>query len=395
MKSLLPTLLINLVKNLTRAMNLKQKLELKQALFQAEMGETVPEFFKRCKSAQNEFCDLFYSEVLNERELLLNFVNGLRPEIQQSLLENEELAETLETTLEAAIKIEASFFKTEIDIISSEEQHRLPENELEEHGCLQELSFFEEIINEDKYDPLLSDIFKCLQCGFSYTTQELLDDHTLSEHSPENSKIKCSSCPVTFATKRIFNFHMQQCHPDTCFTCHLCNQILYSSTKYNSHYAKQHEGEVPPPLANGNGNSATFGEFQCRFCSKDYNNKNSLKAHMRTKHLNSRTFSCQVCPKKFTSSSNLKTHTRIVHLMERPYECDECDKSYASEGGLSAHQVKEPKSPKLFSFLSHHHIKQLHPLFKYVLTTQSSRAKKVKNGYKILIKQLIYDFIIA
>ena len=180
MKSLLPTLLINLVKNLTRAMNLKQKLELKQALFQAEMGETVPEFFKRCKSAQDEFCDLYYSEVLNERELLLNFVNGLRPEIQQSLLENEELAlETLETTLEAAIKIEASFFKTEIDIISSEEPHRLPENELEEHGCLQELSFFEEIINEDKYDPLLSDIFKCLQCGFSYTTQELLDHHTL------------------------------------------------------------------------------------------------------------------------------------------------------------------------------------------------------------------------
>ena len=160
-------------------MNLKQKLELKQALFQAEMGETVPEFFKRCKSAQNEFCDLFYSEVLNERELLLNFVNGLRPEIQQSLLENEELAETLETTLEAAIKIEASFFKTEIDIISSEEPHSLPENQLEDHGCLQELSFFEEIINEDKYDPLLSDIYKCLQCGFSYTTQVLLDDHTL------------------------------------------------------------------------------------------------------------------------------------------------------------------------------------------------------------------------
>ena len=159
-------------------MNLKQKLELKQALFQAEMGETVPEFFKRCKSAQNEFCDLFYSEVLNERELLLNFVNGLRPEIQQSLLENEELAlETLETTLEAAIKIEkASFFKTEIDIISTEEQHILPENELEEHGCLQELSFFEEMINEDnKYDPLLSDIYKCLQCGFSYTTQAVLD----------------------------------------------------------------------------------------------------------------------------------------------------------------------------------------------------------------------------
>ena len=107
-------MLIHLVKNLTRAMNLKQKLELKQALFQAEMGETVPEFFKRCKNAQNEFCDNFYSEVLNERELLLNFVHGLRPEIQQNLLENEEIVETLETALETAIKIEASFLKTEI-----------------------------------------------------------------------------------------------------------------------------------------------------------------------------------------------------------------------------------------------------------------------------------------
>jgi len=77
---------------------------------------------------------------------------------------------------------------------------------------------------------------------------------------------------------------------------------LFSPAKYNSHYAKQHEGEIPPPLSNG----VSFGEFQCHICSKEYNNKNSLKAHIRTKHLNSQAFSCQACPKKFSSSSNLK-----------------------------------------------------------------------------------------
>ena len=90
--------------------NIKHKIELKQGLFQAEVGETVPDFFKRCKNAQDQLCDLFYSELLNERELLLNFVNGLRPKIQDALLENEEDTETLEAALEAAIKIEASLY---------------------------------------------------------------------------------------------------------------------------------------------------------------------------------------------------------------------------------------------------------------------------------------------
>ena len=130
---------------------------------------------------------------------------------------------------------------------------------------------------------------------------------------------------------------------------HTLISSFYSSAQYNSHFSKEHEGQenvpeiVTPSLApiNGNGNAISSGEYQCRFCCKDYNNKNSLKAHIRTKHLDNRTFSCHVCDKTFSSSSNLKTHTRIVHLMERPYECDECGKSYASEGGLNAHQVRQ------------------------------------------------------
>ena len=91
-----------------RAMNLKHKLTLRQNLFQEETGETVPEFFKRCKNTQDQLCDFYYSDVLHERELLLNFVNGLRPNIRNALLEKEEDTETLEASLEAAIKIEAS-----------------------------------------------------------------------------------------------------------------------------------------------------------------------------------------------------------------------------------------------------------------------------------------------
>ena len=116
--------------------------------------------------------------------------------------------------------------------MTAEEHDQLKEEHLaEQDDGLEELSFFADIISDDKSDHLLttssSTVFKCLQCGYSYTSQELLEDHILNEHSPENSRIKCSSCPVTFATKKIFNFHMEHCHPDTCFTCQICNQTFH------------------------------------------------------------------------------------------------------------------------------------------------------------------------
>lgn len=283
-------------------LTLSQKVQLKQSLIQ-NPEESVQDFYDRCKHAKVQLYDEHYSEILHEPELFLDFVQGLKSDISSVLIKED--FSTLSSFFDAAIKIEAV------------------------HNNANDLDFFDDIIsnnvvNEDVEGLLqdFKDIFKCDQCGFSYTTNDLLEEHISKEHVIE--KIKCPFCPVSCHTKKVFQCHLANLHPKLSHQCHLCEQLFTSSSKLSSHVCMKHQGQ---------------SSLACSFCAKAYSNKNSLKAHIHSKHVSSKSFACQVCNKSFTSSSNLKTHVRIVHLMERPYECEICAKSYASEGGLSAHQA--------------------------------------------------------
>lgn len=293
---------------LSSNLTISQKVQLKQSLIQ-KSDETVKDFYERCKIAQVQLCDQHYSDLLHEQELFLTFVLGLKTEISSVLIKQDFW--TLHSFLEAAIKIETV------------------------HANANDLDFFDDIIssteheNNDDVEGLLQDFkdiyHKCEQCGFSYTTQDLLEEHISKEHIIK--KIKCPFCSVTCQSKKVFQYHLINLHPKSCHQCHLCDQVFTNTAKLSSHFCLKHQ------------DSSSKNNLACTFCGKDYSNKNSLKAHIHSKHVNNKIFTCQVCNKTFTSSSNLKTHVRIVHLMERPYECDACGKSYASEGGLSAHQA--------------------------------------------------------
>ena len=296
-----------ILNNIRPIMTLQEKIDLRLSLVQA-MDESVQDFYQRCLRAQSLFSDDYYSEFLDERELLMNFVNGLKNSIKEVLLQDVN-----DTNLE-------SFVVSAMQIEMSNDDHAPREPHFEDHDIS-----FEELPTLDFQDDVK--VFRCDLCGFAYTTMELLTDHKAKEHLSDKSKIKCHHCPVTFSTKKIYSYHMQNIHPDSCFQCHICNQVLYNETKLSSHYKTKHAAVSPK------------SELQCEFCSNTYFNKNSLKAHIHSKHLSTKSFPCKVCPKVFNSSSNLKTHVRIVHLMERPYECKDCEKAYASEGGLVAHQA--------------------------------------------------------
>ena len=276
--------------------NLKEKLELKTKFVQDEQ-ENVEQYFGRCSKIQAQICDDQYSELLNQQELILNFVSGLKSDIKEVLINDDN---DLDSILEVAVKVE----KVQKSFLETEEN-----NEID-----LELDFFDDI------NDIFSDIFKCDQCGFATMTQDLLNDHIQSEHC-KSAKFPCQFCSVKCHSKKIFNLHLQNFHPDTCFTCSQCSQIFSSESKLSAHMTIKHHSNFNT----------------CSYCGKEYTNKNSLKAHIHAKHLSNRKFTCTVCPKEFSSSSNLKTHVRIVHLMERPYECEDCGKAYASEGGLSAH----------------------------------------------------------
>lgn len=61
--------------------------------------------------------------------------------------------------------------------------------------------------------------------------------------------------------------------------------------------------------------SETGGEkFQCRKCSKLFNKKSSLSAHV-SRNCDKPKFACYICFKKFTRVFTLKFHIKQVHAI--------------------------------------------------------------------------------
>ena len=71
-------------------------------------------------------CDRFYSEMLYERELLLNFLIGLKSDLQDIVLKSD--AKSLSAFLEAAIKVETVHTTLKNEVIDEINQDDLDAN---------------------------------------------------------------------------------------------------------------------------------------------------------------------------------------------------------------------------------------------------------------------------
>ena len=255
---------ISMISNFTPKVSVKHKIQLRNSLVQEE-AENVEEFYERCKTVLTSIHDDKFSELLNERDLLMTFLHGLKSDLQEIVMKSD--ANSLDAVLEAAIKVENVQSSLKVETINE-----LNQNDLDEafHGFSDE-DFEDKPISDFLFKTSAS-VFKCELCGFSYTNEELLDEHIANEHN-DKSKLKCHVCSVMFHTKRIYNFHMQNSHPDTCHACQICSQVFYQANKLNAHMNLKHVEYLDG------------GNLTCQFCSKEYSNKNSLKAHIHLKHI--------------------------------------------------------------------------------------------------------------
>lgn len=109
--------------------------------------------------------------------------------------------------------------------------------------------------------------------------------------------------------------------PEKVFQCSFCRKTFNQKNTYQNHLRSHgKEGEDP---------------YQCNFCGKTFAVPARLTRHYRT-HTGEKPYQCEYCKKSFSVKENLSVHRRI-HTKERPYKCDICERAFEHSGKLHRH----------------------------------------------------------
>lgn len=109
--------------------------------------------------------------------------------------------------------------------------------------------------------------------------------------------------------------------PEKLFQCTFCSKSFDQKNTFQNHLRTHgKEGEDP---------------YQCNFCGKSFAVPARLTRHYRT-HTGEKPYQCEYCKKSFSVKENLSVHRRI-HTKERPYKCDICERAFEHSGKLHRH----------------------------------------------------------
>ena len=82
------------------------------------------------------------------------------------------------------------------------------------------------------------------------------------------------------------------------------------------------------------------GGFSCHICNLKVGNRNRLKQHIESVHLQLRLFECPDCHRRFNRKDNLQSHMKAGHGAPR-FNCPQCKSVYRYEHDLKKHYQKK------------------------------------------------------
>ncbi|KAJ8364681.1 hypothetical protein SKAU_G00135120 [Synaphobranchus kaupii] len=233
-----------------------------------------------------------------------------------------------------------------------------------------------------------SQVFPCLHCTFSFTSELLLHKHCKRHHPEEHrNQVKSESNSAE---------------------CNSPKQLPSSDAPANrtratlgtpSAHKNSRKGKIIKRLgASALAKQKTERLFRCSQCRKSFGDVETLNGHQC--EMEEGPFHCSECGRSFTRLCNLRRHERTIHTKEKPYCCSQCGKCFSQSAGLKRHQQThldgrrnhqgvDMSSPVFscshctFSFTAerylYKHRKRYHPL-EHLLRTSSVRVAQVGEG---------------
>ena len=279
-------------------LNIWEKVELRKNLIQLE-DESIKDFFHRCVTCQYVICD-DYTETVFERDIMINFLLGMRKDIFEELTKDQLPSEKMDlySCFEEVIKLEMVMdYQIQIELEKMPMEKRNPseniitkENIKIEPDILNSEEFKEEIKSangsEDYFEdnkPMLDNdnivepdkrIEQIVSTnGFEDSDSEAMlnndEEIELDETISENIKLEHSSDTKSYE----FNFK-EECKSLFKFKCNFCDfdNSFICKRHLETHIKKQH-----PNVKKGK-------KFICKCCGKSYRDKTDLFRHMKNNH---------------------------------------------------------------------------------------------------------------
>ena len=198
---------------------------------------------------------------------------------------------------------------------------------------------------------------KCLQCDKTYSNRKELENHVEVVHL-QLKKFQCDQCPLNFASKNGFEYHVASKHEKKEHSCTQCDRIYKTKIGLKDHVLRFHEkrldfkceycGKEFPSLAEVNRHVRLIHhgiKVKCDLCDKEISNSLRLWKHKVFHHNETKdAWICKKCPRKrwsaFQTQAIYDKHMKEVHEGIKPNKCNICSRMFSTMKTLNLHISK-------------------------------------------------------